>query len=446
MNSKLFELAKGATENYIQAGKEEQEALDKIMGYVKNGNQEDDDNESKLKLPEVDTITTITPVNDWSQDTYLGENQEDNVYIWSCKKAENTFNDDIFTVNNYKIVEPKENGTDPIPQGYFAAQHNRTESLAYEFDVACQRFAITGCGGFRLSVWDESKNKWKYVQSSTGIADEGWAWYLVTFPDAKKRTVRVEALECFIGLVVKRDDVDKVTKTTRQPGKRVLFVGNSWTNATLGTEIEGRRGRLYDSYVNVLSEALGFECMNDGIGGTGYSVPINGDENTWKLIWYQNRIKCMVENGLPPDIIIVGGAGNDIFERAADPARVATEAQNCINEVNELNKKNNTNIKLIMIGVEKVADDDIKQEFKDNAGTMNDLIKQVALENHVPFIDFLTNTSIASDGKTITTGATPFVLAKYIGADNLHPTLQGHKEIGLRLAEEVQAILKYEKW
>ena len=76
---------------------------------------------------------------------------------------------------------------------------------------------------------------------------------------------------------------------------------------------------------------------------------------------------------------------------------------------------------------------------------MNKLLREVALKNHIPFIDFITNTSIASDGTTITKGATPFVLAEYIGDDSLHPTIQGHQKIGIRLAEEVQAILKYEK-
>ena len=332
-----------------------------------------------------------------------------------------------------------------MPRGYFADENNRTESLTYEFDVACQKFEIVGCGGFRLSVWDESNNKWKYVQSSTGITEEEWAWYIVTFPDETKRTVRVEGLDCFVGVLVRHDDVGKVTKTTRQPGKRVLFVGNSWTNATLGTAVEGMNPRLYNSYVNVLSDALGFECINNGVGGTGYSVPTTEPEDGWKQIWYQNRIKFMVEKGLIPDIIIVGGAGNDIFSRAAEPERVAAEAQNCIDEVKELNKNNNTDIKLIMIGVEKVAGG-LREEFNENADTMNDAIKKVALENQIPFIDFITNTSIASDGRTITKGETPFVLAEYIGADNLHPTLEGHQKIGLRLAEEVQAILKYEKW
>ena len=153
----------------------------------------------------------------------------------------------------------------------------------------------------------------------------------------------------------------------------------------------------------------------------------------------------MVEKGLTPDIIIVGGAGNDIFSRAAEPERVATEAQNCIDEVKALRQETGQDIKLIMIGVEKVAGG-LREEFNKNAETMNDAIKKVALENQIPFIDFITNTSIASDGRTITKGETPFVLAEYIGADNLHPTLEGHQKIGLRLAEEVQAILKYEKW
>ncbi len=398
--------------------------------------------ENKPELPEVDMTTTIECVDN---DKDLGENP---TYIMSCKD-ENTFNDDIFTVNNYKVVDifrDESPGGNPLPLGYFAAQNNRTRQLAFEFDVACQKFEIVGCGGFRLSVWDESKNKWKYVQSSTGINEEGWAWYLVTFPDATKRTVRIEGSECFVGLAVKKEDAGKVTKTTRQPGKRVLFVGNSWTNGTLGTQVEGMSSRLYNSYVNVLSDSLGVECINNGVGATGYSVPINGNEDAWKAIWYQNRIKHMVEDGLTPDIIIVGGAGNDIFSRATEPARVAAEAQNCIDEVKALRQETGKDIKLIMIGVEKVADDDIKEEFKANAEPMNKLLREVALENNIPFIDFITNTSIASDGTTITKGETPFVLAEYIGNDGLHPTIQGHQKIGVRLAEEVQAILKYEKW
>ena len=414
----------------------------KVMSEAASSIEEILNRENKPELPEVDKTTTIECVND---DKVLGENLQ---YFMSCKDKD-TFNDDIFTVNNYKVVgifQDENPGGHPLPLGYFADQNNRTRQLAFEFDVACQKFEIVGCGGFRLSVWDESKNRWKYVQSSTGVKEEEWAWYLVTFPNATKRTVRVEGSECFVGVAVKQEDADKVTKTTRQPGKRVLFVGNSWTNGTLGTQVKDMSPRLYNSYVNVLSDALGFECINNGVGATGYSVSGNGADENWKPIWYENRIRNMVEQGLTPDIIIIGGAGNDIFSRATEPERVAEEAQNCINEVNNLKQKTGKDIKLIMIGVEKVADDDIKEEFKANAEPMNKLLKEVALKNNIPFIDFITNTSIASDGTTITKGTTPFVLAEYIGDDSLHPTIEGHQKIGVRLAEEIQAILKYEKW
>ena len=98
--SNLFGLAKSAVDNYIKAGEEEQEALNKIMKYLKK----DKDEESKPKLPEVDMTTTITCVNDWDKNTYLGEDPTSNVYIRSSEDG-NTFNDDIFTVNNYKVVE-----------------------------------------------------------------------------------------------------------------------------------------------------------------------------------------------------------------------------------------------------------------------------------------------------------------------------------------------------
>ena len=432
--------AKLAAEKTKDSAKNEQSAINEWESSI----EEILNRENKLELPEVDMTTTITCVTDESKNTYLGE---DPVYIRSCKD-ENTFNDDIFTVNNCKVVEPYRDdspGGNTIPQGYFAEQNNRTRQMAYEFDVACQKFEIVGGGGFRLSVWDESKNKWKYVQSSTGITEEVWAWYLVTFPDAKKRTVRIESFDCFVGLVVKKEDVDKVTKTTRQPGKKVLFVGNSWTNGTLGTQEEGKHARLYNSYVNVLSEVLGFECLNNGVGATGYSVAKGSAEEVYSPLWYENRIEMMVTKGLTPDIIVIGGAGNDIFCRANELDKVAQEAQDCINKVKELNSKNNTDMKLVIIGVEKVTGG-LREDFENTSEPMNDKLKEVALKNNIPFIDFITNTSIASDGKTITKGATPFVLAEYIGNDVLHPTVQGHQKIGIRLAEEVQAILKYEKW
>ncbi len=263
----------------------------------------------------------------------------------------------------------------------------------------------------------------------------------------------------FIGLYVKKDDLSKVTKTTRKPGKKVLFVGNSWTQATLGTKIPYKGNdteryntipvnaapRRYNSYINTITDALGFECINDGAGGTGYSVPINGNEEVWSQLWYNNRIKFMIEKGVTPDIIVVGGAGNDILLRADNPQKVAEEAQKCIDTVKTLNAQNNTNMKLIIIGVERVTGG-LREEFDKSAEPMNKALKEVALKNNIPFIDFTTNTTIASDNKTITDGKTPFVLPEYIGADNLHPTLEGYEKIGLRLAEEMQTLLNYEGW
>ena len=263
----------------------------------------------------------------------------------------------------------------------------------------------------------------------------------------------------FIGLYVKEAELSKLTKTTRNPGRKVLFVGNSWTQGILGTNLpytgndqerynekrEYANARRYNSYVNSLSDALSFECINNGVGGSGYSVPDTQPEEVYKALWYDNRILNMVEKGVTPDIIIVGGAGNDIFARANDLQKVANAAQSCIDTVNQLNAKNHTNIKLIMIGVEKLTGD-LREEFSKNAVSMNEALKEVALRNNVPLINFITNTTIASDGNTITKGETPFAVPEQIGEDNLHPTIEGAQEIGLRLAEEVQALLKYEGW
>ncbi len=247
-------------------------------------------------------------------------------------------------------------------------------------------------------------------------------------------------------MFVKKEDTSKVTKTTREPGKKVLFVGNSWTQGVLGTPLENKaNARRYNSYINTLTDALGFECINNGVGGTGYSVAMGSGDAAYSQLWYDYRIEMMVTKGVTPDIIVVGGAGNDIFNRANETDKVAQEAQDCINKVKELNSKNNTDMKLVIIGVEKVTGG-LREDFENTSGPMNDKLREVAQKNQVPFIDFLTNTTIASDGRTITKGETPFVLPEYIGRDNLHPTADGYEKIGLRLAEEIQALLKYEKW
>ncbi len=165
------------------------------------------DEEGKPQLPEIDTTPKIEYLGSYESvaDELRNSNYEK---ISSCiKNAENKhiFNDEIFTVYNYKITSLDEDiWGGATPSWYLADEYKKTRSVAIEFNISSKDFKISGVGGFRISVWDYNKNRWKYIVSKTGINEESDSMYSVTFPDETQRTVRIETLDAFYRIVCKK--------------------------------------------------------------------------------------------------------------------------------------------------------------------------------------------------------------------------------------------------
>ncbi len=322
----------------------------------------------------------------------------------------------------------------------YSAENDWPQLYGVEFVINCKEFFVNTCTSFRILV-DEG-NGYEIVDRAgieqtldeTGSSTDNFkgVWYKITFSEKKERKIRVELTDCvFNG--VRYYENDEIKAITRVSNPQTLFIGSSITR---GADLP-----TYYSWPNVISNILNLECINNGVGGTGYLADCDG-----KNYAYYDRLVRLVEK-FNPDIIVLEAGPND-FWHGYNASQVVKESEKCIDYI-----KNNTNAKLITIGVYYPS-----ASVPSGAVEINDELREQALQKKVPFIDLLTGDTYNENGEKITIGTDGYITGtgnmgdlhhdgnadQNVLEDNVHLSIKGNEYFGEKLAVEFGKLLETE--
>ena len=359
--------------------------------------------------------------------------------IWYTPKTEDGNVNPLYKSYNSNL-EPISWRNSIIGHNSIYSKENKWPQLySVEFVVNCKEFFVNTCTSFRILVDEGNGYEVTYrdgieqTLEETGSTSDSFKgiWYKIEFNEKKERKIKVELTDCvFNG--VRINEADEIKAIERPSNLKVLYVGSSIT----------RGGGLsaYYSWPNITSNILNLECINNGVGGTGYVADTKGKNDI-----YSERLEILIEQlKLNPDVIVLEAGPNDYWSGYKAPEVIA-EAEKCIEYI-----KNNTNAKIITIGAyypdERVPEDLIE---------INNQLREQALEKEVPFIDLLNGDTYSKNGEKITTGKEGYITGtgdignpkkdgnadEYILEDGVHLTVEGNKYFGEKIAEEIGKIL-----
>ena len=309
-----------------------------------------------------------------------------------------------------------------------------------EFVVDCKEFFVNTCTSFRILVDEGNGYELTYqdgieqTTEETGSKSDTFKgiWYKVEFDEKKQRNIRVELTDCvFNG--VRISNQDEIKAIERPSNSKVLYVGSSIT----------RGGSLpaYYSWPNVASNILNLECINNGVGGTGYLADTSGKNDI-----YSDRLEILIEQlKLNPDVVVLEAGPNDYWS-GYKASEVIKEAEKCIDYI-----KDYTNAKIITIGA-YYPDENVPEDLIE----INNQLKEQAQEKEVPFIDLLNGDTYDKYGEQITIGKEGYITGtgdignpkndgnadKYVLEDGVHLSVEGNKYFGEKIAEEISKILE----
>lgn len=313
-------------------------------------------------------------------------------------------------------------------------------SYAIEFTTDCRDFVFRSSPFFRISV-DEG-NGYELV-SYEGFTEKPYTWlnFKVEFSEKKKRNIRIELMLAFWGVYLR--DNDTISRLERESNPKAYFIG---TSITQGIYKYSKQSNSIIGYPNAISHILGFECMNNGIGGTGYLTA--GSSTT-----FYDRLVYAVEE-VKPDILFIEGGPNDVDRYSNDD--IAAEAERCLSYL----KENAPDTKVIIIGLyHHTGYEYLPQKHVD----LDQKLRAVALKYGLPYIDLLTGDTLAGDGTLLTEGYVSSPEGKfyitgngnvankvgngnadiYVDSDNYHPSVEGYRFLGVQLSSEIEKILEY---
>ncbi|MDD6070608.1 MAG: Ig-like domain-containing protein [Clostridiales bacterium] len=324
--------------------------------------------------------------------------------------------------------------------GFVNGEPKGLDSYAIEFTTDCQDFVFHSSAFFRISV-DEG-NGYELV-SYEGFTDEPYKWlnFKVEFSEKKKRNIKIELMLPFWGVYLR--ETDTISKLERESNPKAYFIGTSITQCIYKYS---KQANSILGYPNTVSHILGFECMNNGIGGTGYLTA--GSATT-----FYDRLVYAVEE-VKPDILFIEGGPNDVDRYSNDD--IAAEAERC----HAYLKEKAPDTKVIIIGLyHHTGYEYLPQKHVD----LDQKLRAVALKYGLPYIDLLTGDTIAGDGTILTEGYVSNPDGKfyitgngnvadkkengnadiYVDSDNYHPSVEGYRFLGVQLSSEIEKILDY---
>lgn len=265
--------------------------------------------------------------------------------------------------------------------------------------------------GYELAYFD-------YIPKT--ISGEAYLFNKVTFKEAKKRRFKITLQERFGGIVAKDPYVVSKVITNREI---MAFIGDSIT--------EGAMGKFNGiSYPQLVANALGMNCINNGIGATGYIANAQGTRTDF-ITRVQNDVL-----DLNPKYTVSAGGINDWDQGYT----------NIKNAVDLFIKKVKPNTNLIILSPFSP-----RNSFE-GLNEANRAIREASLENGVPFIDMIEGETYLNDGKIITQGLGAWINGTdiatkdgncwmYVSSDTTHFNTYGYSYIAKLLSVEIFKIL-----
>ncbi|AIW03326.1 hypothetical protein CPT_Mater169 [Bacillus phage Mater] len=306
---------------------------------------------------------------------------------------------------------------------------NSKGNIAVEFEYNGAKLEIfTKYYSYILVLIDEG-NGFELAQKDALYVDTASTlnYVMLNFGSAKLRRIRVYNLSGYFGGVFAEPGAT-VTASTRPLGKKAVFIGDSFTE---GSNAKDKT----KAYPQLVSDMLGYECINSGVGGTGYLKPLDG------RVKFRDRIQHDVIDVNPDIVFIAGGINDTSFTVDAIKA-----------EADLLYKQLKTalpNAKIVVIG----------NWFPKNPGdyqlNLTKALKEAALANGLPYIDVLQGDTYKGTGDKVTFNTGAWVTGtgnaagfKYDGnadlftsSDTTHPTQAGHYYLAKMLAVEIYKVL-----
>ncbi len=335
-----------------------------------------------------------------------------------------------------------------------SAEDWRTDSshglFTLEFATNAKEIAFSASGTLRISV-DENDGKGYMHTNEQGYIDKEadkrnlgqhgyeptqFKYYIITFPDAKDRNIKIELKGGIANLYANDEGGKYEIKAIDRTSKTIMFVGDSWTTGC--TQIDGELGEIqYLSYPTVIGDNLGMTTMNCGVGGTGYTKDCAPD-----LTNYQERFKETFENfKLDPDVIVVCGGGNDVSQvkyAGKTMESVISSAKSCLEYI----RQQKPTTKVIVFGTE-FGNSDRYNNSKDLLGQLDSALKDSAKENNMCFVDFINGKAYDEEGQLVYDGDGPFVSdASDVLPGDVHLTFEGYKKMGDKLTPIVAQLIK----
>jgi hypothetical protein len=312
--------------------------------------------------------------------------------------------------------------------------------LPMRFNFNGDAIEIGHRGLLSLNIIFKEDNKW-YLLSEKAIKIEtqnGYRSYtIVKFQEAKKREFYVLNNSLLYSL---RYDNEYILGSFNNTKDLAVYAGSSITEASAGGEFPPM------GWASVCAWMLGMECINLGVGQRGI-VTDAGDRpsiaNAITDITYFTDAKC----------IFIGGAINDQYNE-----EYKGKVKNFINTL----KSEMPNAIIVMLG------EYTPQPDSNTPGNTHELrnkaVKEVALEENMPFVDmqnyesynqlqtliikdtqWITGTFVSSSSDEMNKIGNCAILYNHENGsiDHTHPGRIGHKNVGTRVANAMLEILKY---
>jgi len=295
-------------------------------------------------------------------------------------------------------------------------------------------------GMLSLNIIFKEDNKW-YLLSEKAIKIEtqnGYKSYtIVKFQEAKEREFYVLNNSLLYSL---RYEDTFILNSVNNTKELAIFAGSSITEASAGGEFPPM------GWASVCAWMLGTECINLGVGQRGMVTDTSDRPsiaNAITDITYFTDAKY----------IFIGGAINDQYNE-----EYKGKVKNFINTL----KSEMPNAIIVMLG------EYTPQPDSNTSGNTHELrnkaVKEVALEENIPFVDmqnyesynqlqtliikdtqWITGTFVSSSSDEMDKIGNCAILYNHENGsiDHVHPGRIGHKYVGTRVANAMLEILKY---
>lgn len=312
--------------------------------------------------------------------------------------------------------------------------------LPMRFKFNGDAIEISHRGYLLLNIIFKEENKW-YLLSEQAIKIEtqnGYRSYtIVKFQEAKEREFYVLNNSLLYSL---RYDNNYILESFNSAKDLAIYAGGSITEASAGGEFPPM------GWASVCAWMLGLECINLGVGQRGMVTDTTDRPSIAKAITditYFTKAKY----------VFIGGAINDQYN---------DEYKGKVQAFISTLKSEMPNAIIVMLGEYTPQPD---SNTPGNTHELrNQVVKEVALEENIPFIDmqnyesynqlqtliikdtqWITGTFVSSSNDEMNKIGNCAILYNHENGsiDHTHPGRIGHKYIGTRVANAMLEILKY---